>query len=137
MKRQDVYRLVLPDIHEEFKIERKYESINKDISVLGRGWKASFDSFLEIKDDNIKVMCIDGYVETFDLINPDQIAGGNPLNVTGMGNKKINSSIGSQWRTRADDVEKQVREYIQNNDLSPGDLENIHLNIKLSYWGGR
>ncbi|MFL0253357.1 polymorphic toxin type 15 domain-containing protein, partial [Clostridium neuense] len=29
------------------------------------------------------------------LHNPDQIAGGNPLNIGGMGDKGINSSIGS------------------------------------------
>lgn len=46
------------------------------------------------------------------LHDPDQIAGGNPLNVTGMGDKRINYSIGSQWKSRADDIEKQVRKYL-------------------------
>lgn len=69
------------------------------------------------------------------LHDPDQIAGGNPLNVTGMGDKRINSSIGSQWRARADDVEKQVREYIEENNLSEKDIKKIYLNIKLSCGG--
>lgn len=67
--------------------------------------------------------------------DPDQIAGGNALNVTGMGNKRINSSIGSQWKTRADDVESQVRDYIKNNNLSKEELKKIYLNIKLSCGG--
>ncbi|MBC2420060.1 hypothetical protein HGI38_25815 [Clostridium beijerinckii] len=69
------------------------------------------------------------------LHDPDQIAGGNPLNVTGMGDKRINSSIGSQWKSRADNVEKQVRKYIEDNSLSEKDLEKIYLNIKLSCGG--
>ena len=43
------------------------------------------------------------------LHNPDQIAGGNPLNIGGMGDKKINSSIGSQWKYRIDEVDDQIR----------------------------
>ena len=69
------------------------------------------------------------------LHDPDQIAGGNPLNVTGMGDNRINSSIGSQWKSMAGDVEKQVRKYIEDNNLSEKDLEKIYLNIKLSCGG--
>ncbi len=69
------------------------------------------------------------------LHDPDQIAGGNPQNVTGMGNKRINSSIGSQWKTRVDGVEEQVRKYIKDNNLLKEDLEKIYLNIKLSCGG--
>ncbi|MCY6354750.1 polymorphic toxin type 15 domain-containing protein [Clostridium sp. ZS2-4] len=69
------------------------------------------------------------------LHDPDQIAGGNPQNVTGMGDKRINSSIGSQWKTRANNVEEKVREYIKDNDLSEDDLKKIYLNIKLSCGG--
>jgi len=69
------------------------------------------------------------------LHDPDQIAGGNPKNVNGMGDKRINSSIGSQWKTRVADVEEQVRKYIKDNNLSEKDLEKIYLNIKLSCGG--
>lgn len=62
------------------------------------------------------------------LHDPNQIAGGNPLNVTGMGNKRINSLIGSQWKTRADAVKKQFMEYIKNNNLSQEDFKKIYLN---------
>lgn len=34
------------------------------------------------------------------LHNPDQIAGGNPNKVSRMGDARVNSSIGAQWRNR-------------------------------------
>ncbi|MDP4181828.1 MAG: polymorphic toxin type 15 domain-containing protein [Bacillota bacterium] len=69
------------------------------------------------------------------LHDPDQIAGGNPDNVTGVGNKRINSSIGSQWRARADEVQNSVEKYIKDNNLSEEDLGKVYLNIKLSCGG--
>jgi len=45
------------------------------------------------------------------LHNPDQVVGGNSKNVSVLGNKNINSSIGSQWRwNRADSLFKQIYE---------------------------
>ncbi|MDH2890490.1 polymorphic toxin type 15 domain-containing protein, partial [Bacillus cytotoxicus] len=41
------------------------------------------------------------------LHNPDQIAGGKAEIIGGMGDKRINSSIGSQWRYRIDIVDEQ------------------------------
>ena len=35
------------------------------------------------------------------LHTPDQIAGGNANSISGLGNKKINSSIGSQWKAKS------------------------------------
>ena len=43
------------------------------------------------------------------LHNPDQIAGGNPLHIGGMGDTRINSSLGSQWKYRIDVVDEQIR----------------------------
>ncbi|OQD30776.1 polymorphic toxin type 15 domain-containing protein [Bacillus toyonensis] len=43
------------------------------------------------------------------LHDPDQIAGGNPLKITGMGDSRINSSIGSQWKSRIGNVDKEIR----------------------------
>ncbi len=69
------------------------------------------------------------------LHDPDQIAGGNPENVTGMGDKGVNSSIGSQWKTRADDLEEEVNKYVKDNNLSEKDSENTYLNVKLTCGG--
>nr|WP_241395739.1 RHS repeat-associated core domain-containing protein [Clostridium beijerinckii] len=65
--------IVLPDIHEEFKIERKYESLSKGVSSLGKGWKANFESFLEFREEKVKILCTDGHVETFNKINDEWI----------------------------------------------------------------
>ena len=65
------------------------------------------------------------------LHDPDQIAGGNPLNLTGIGDKNINSSIGSQWRYRIDDLEKQVMDFA--NTIPKSEWSNVKLNIKLTY----
>lgn len=44
------------------------------------------------------------------LHNPDQIAGGNPLKIDGLGNAAVNSFIGSQWKCRIDIVDEKCLE---------------------------
>ena len=69
------------------------------------------------------------------LHDPDQIAGGNPENVIGMGNARINFSIGSQWKTRADVLENGVNKYITDKNLPDKDFKKVLLNVKLSCGG--
>lgn len=59
--------IVLPDIHEEFKIERKYESVNNRIGLLGLGWTTNFESCLGVEGEKINVLCPDGHIESFYL----------------------------------------------------------------------
>lgn len=68
------------------------------------------------------------------LHNPDQIAGGDPKNVTGMGDSNVNSSIGAQWGpgNQANRLEQQVLDYIKKNDISPMDWDKIKMNVKLN-----
>ena len=40
------------------------------------------------------------------LHDPDMIAGGKPLNITGMGNARVNSSIGSQWKNQIKELDQ-------------------------------
>jgi hypothetical protein len=65
------------------------------------------------------------------LHNPDQIAGGNPLNIGGMGDKKINSSIGSQWKFRIDATDEQIREITKN--MTESEKKSTYLNVKLKH----
>ncbi|AGX41800.1 wall-associated protein WapA [Clostridium saccharobutylicum DSM 13864] len=65
--------IVLPDIHEEFKIERKYESVNNRLGLLGIGWTTSFETFVEIEGEKINVLCTDGHVESFYLIEDEWV----------------------------------------------------------------
>ncbi|MDV7767678.1 polymorphic toxin type 15 domain-containing protein [Peribacillus sp. CSMR9] len=63
------------------------------------------------------------------LHNPDQIAGGNPINIGGMGDKKVNSSIGSQWKYRIDVLDEQIREL--SKTMVESERKSTYLNIKL------
>ncbi len=65
------------------------------------------------------------------LHNPDQVAGGRPEIIGGMGDKRVNFSIGSQWRSRIKIVDKQI-EGMANN-MTPEQLKNTYLNIKLTH----
>lgn len=67
------------------------------------------------------------------LHNPDQVAGGNVDNIGGLGDKKVNSSIGSQWRYRIDEVDKQVKNATKN--MSDIEKKTTKMNVKLKYKG--
>ncbi|WP_159245891.1 polymorphic toxin type 15 domain-containing protein [Tenacibaculum maritimum] len=57
------------------------------------------------------------------LHNPDGIAGGKIDSITGLGDSKVNSSIGSQWRHgRAQSIESQVK---SNYGIPPKTIDNI------------
>lgn len=64
------------------------------------------------------------------LHNPDQIAGGKAEVIGGMGDKKINSSIGSQWRYRIDIVDEQINGLAKN--MTQEQRKNTYLNVKLT-----
>ncbi|MDP7988675.1 polymorphic toxin type 15 domain-containing protein [Bacillus sp. MHSD_36] len=63
------------------------------------------------------------------LHDPDQIAGGNPLKITGMGDSRINSSIGSQWKSRIGNVDKEIRRVADT--LSEEEKKLTYLNVRL------
>ena len=65
------------------------------------------------------------------LHNPDQIAGGKAEIIGGLGDKRINFSIGSQWRYRIDIVDEQIKELAKN--MTPEQLKNTYLNVKLTH----
>lgn len=65
------------------------------------------------------------------LHNPDQIAGGDPTKIRGVGDARINSSLGAQWKKRIDAMDEQIRKLAAG--LSPEELKTTYLNIKLSY----
>lgn len=57
----------------------------------------------------------------------DGIAGGNVTDISGVGDTRINSSLGSQWRTRIGDIQKVVDQFVKDN---PGvDLSNVFLDV--------
>lgn len=63
------------------------------------------------------------------LHNPDQIAGGDPGKVSRMGDAKVNSSIGSQWRSRVGQIRNETNEFAKA--YSEEELKKIKMNVKL------
>lgn len=63
------------------------------------------------------------------LHNPDQIAGGDPTKVVGTGDSKVNSSIGSQWKSRVKQIENATNEFAKG--YSDKELSQIKMNVKL------
>lgn len=64
------------------------------------------------------------------LHNPDMIAGGHVHNIRSLDDKKINSSLGNQWKYRIDNLDYQNNE--QSKKFKKSELENIYLNISLN-----
>lgn len=57
----------------------------------------------------------------------DGIAGGNMSDVSGVGDTRVNSSLGSQWKSRVGDIDTAVIDFVNNN---PGiDLDNVFINV--------
>ncbi len=67
------------------------------------------------------------------LHNPDQVAGGRVTNVDGVGDKGVNSSIGSQWRYRIDAVDEQIQKVTEG--MSEAERNSTYLNVNLTYKG--
>ncbi len=64
------------------------------------------------------------------LHNPDQIAGGNASSIGGMGDRRVNSSLGAQWRYRIDAVDEQIEKAAEG--MSEAEKQSTYLNIKLT-----
>lgn len=76
----------------------------------------------------------EGWIKTqAALHNPDQVAGGNASNIGGVGDKGVNSSIGSQWRYRIDVVDEQIQKAAKG--MSEAERKSTYLNVNLTYKG--
>ncbi|MEU2203509.1 polymorphic toxin type 15 domain-containing protein [Microbacterium oleivorans] len=57
----------------------------------------------------------------------DGIAGGDVTDISGVGDSRVNSSLGSQWRTRVGDIDQAVVRYLEAN---PGvDITRVYMNV--------
>lgn len=63
------------------------------------------------------------------LHNPDQIAGGDPLTVSRMGDSRVNSSIGRQWKDRVSELKNGIEQYAKGRTSE--ELSKTKLNVKL------
>lgn len=65
------------------------------------------------------------------LHDPDQIAGGFGRKIVELGNKRVNSSLGSQWKNRIGDLDNMVNEVAKK--MSADDLKLTKLNVELPF----
>jgi uncharacterized protein DUF4157/putative RNase toxin 15 of polymorphic toxin system len=63
------------------------------------------------------------------LHDPDQIAGGDPAEIKRLGNRRINSSLGSQWKNKAAAFIKTIRDTVKG--FAKKLLAKLYLNSKL------
>jgi len=63
------------------------------------------------------------------LHNPDQIAGGDPMKVSKMGNSNVNSSIGGQWKSRVGQLSESINAFAEG--YTEDELTKIKLSVKL------
>jgi hypothetical protein len=63
------------------------------------------------------------------LHDPDQVAGGHPEAITGMGDARTNYAIGALWPKRIKDIDSQVRKYAAT--MSQVEQQTTYLNTKL------
>ncbi|MGF6821132.1 hypothetical protein M2317_000018 [Microbacterium sp. ZKA21] len=95
---------------------------------------ARHEALLEIMRDNpgldegTAVRLVDQWMDTQAALHRlDGIAGGDVTDVPRVGDANVNSSLGSQWKDRVEDLDAAVIEFIRNN---PGvDLSTVYMNI--------
>lgn len=63
------------------------------------------------------------------LHDPDQIAGGEAAGITSLGDARINSSIGRQWKDRIKSLDDRVRDEVK--DLTFEEQEKISMRVQL------
>jgi len=64
------------------------------------------------------------------LHDPDQIAGGEPTEIKRLGNRRVNFSIGAQWKTKAPKMIKEIRSRVK--DIAKKIRSKLYLNVKLN-----
>ncbi|RZJ56710.1 MAG: hypothetical protein EOO55_04735 [Hymenobacter sp.] len=65
------------------------------------------------------------------LHDPDQVAGGHSETITGMGDARVNSSIGAQWPKRIKGLEAAIKK--QAAGLSPQQQATTYLHVLLPF----
>ncbi len=97
------------------------------------------------EDENMSAADADAWASNYmatqaALHDPDQIAGGDPLGIAhgrhdtifGLGSRRINSSIGSRWRSRVRILETATNAQITSKGLSAEQKESTKMNSLLT-----
>ncbi|MBW4606911.1 MAG: hypothetical protein KME22_06715, partial [Hassallia sp. WJT32-NPBG1] len=65
------------------------------------------------------------------LHDPDQVAGGEPTKIVGLGDTNINSSLGSQWKNKVVELDIKVNSLLPT--LSSEVKSKLHMNVVLQF----
>lgn len=107
-----------------FRELKRTELINEKVAELRRGGMSRDDARAEATKQ------IDAFMKTqAALHDPDQIAGGDPTHITELGLRRINSSLGSQWKTRIAQLDNAVRDAMQNTPKDQHKKLRIHVEL--------
>ena len=92
----------MEDLKRELKHREKQEELQKKQKIN------ELTSNLKISVEEAKAKAKEWIKTQAALHNPDQAAGGDPTNITGVGDAAINKSIGAQWKKNAVILEEAV-----------------------------
>ncbi len=105
---------------DDYRKKRIAEEVNNDKSNRSKEEKTAA---AEIKvDQEMKGLAA--------LHDPDQIAGGDPTNIKRLGSRRVNSSIGSQWRSKAKEFISKIRSRVVG--IANETLKILQLNVRLN-----
>lgn len=107
------------EAREKYRKKRIEEEISNDKST--RSDKAKRDAAEKKVEIEMKGLAA--------LHDPDQIAGGDPTKIKRLGNRRVNSSIGSQWRSKAPQFIARIRSRVVG--IGQKLLKILHLNVRL------
>lgn len=104
--------------------------MGQDLKSVKR-FSDKLQAFAKSLDASVDEVVESGVEQQAALHNPDQVAGGFADRIGGVGDTRINSSIGSQWRYRIDIVDEQINKMA--SEMTSDQLRSTYLNVKLTY----
>jgi Domain of unknown function (DUF4157)/Novel toxin 15 len=105
---------------EQFRATQKLKKINE---YMNEGSKLSYE------DSEKKA---DAFMKTQAALHEADLVAGGDVTPTALGSKYINSSIGSQWRTRISFVDSFVDEHVSKHKLTEEQKSHVHLRVQLT-----
>jgi Novel toxin 15 len=77
------------------------------------------------------VVKVDAFMKTQAALHEADLVAGGDVKPTALGSRYINSSIGSQWRTRIHTVDEFVDNHVKKHNLTKAQAEHVRMNVVL------
>ncbi|MDR6690786.1 hypothetical protein J2X55_001685 [Microbacterium sp. 1154] len=117
---------------DEFTGDRTREVLNMQAEVRARAYDDKVDELLDTADSLEEAQRqAQEWMKTQHAIHKlDAVGGGDPLSFDGVGDARVNSSIGSQWQHRIGPLEDDIRRIA--SEMTPEQLARTLLNIRVN-----